>query len=465
MTSRWLQACAAVLLASAGTAHAQSATPYLDAADRLGDWLIDATQDGRRWPNAIGTDGAVRPGATLGLDAGAAGVGLFFLSLHDHTRDPRHWAIAIAAADHEHSMHVRGTYNGPDYLAGAAGSGLFLMALHARSGDPQHLQWARDASDYLDRTALRPAPGQRHWLHFPGNPRVYTGIPHGAAGIALLDVALHQRTGDAVYLDRAEEAYAWVRTHALPLGGNGAIGFKRLTMDTDVYNWWSGGSAGIMLLQNRLYGLTGDARYLDDLRRTADGLVQTGAAGSPAGRVWTTDSSNGTYHPIVYSHGNASIAPALLLAHAHFDDPVHASTANASLAWLIANARSGSDVGADGVYWVHSLNSTFPNMRSNGGFTGTASVGWMLARTYALTRDPQLRDVALQAADYLIDVGEPTPSGGLRWINYFGAENTAFAEQGYTLGWYIGNASIGMFLIAAHELATGQRPRGEVDLP
>jgi lantibiotic modifying enzyme len=466
MTRAWGWTAALAFSLCSAAAAAPPSTPYFEAAAGLGDWLIDATQQGQRWPHSLARDGTTPSyQATLGLDTGAAGIGLFFLGLHEHSGEARHLEMARAAADFEEAQHRAGNYNGFDYLSGAAGSGLFLLALHARTGEQRYLDRAIAAADWLESTALIPAPGERYWRHSPTHPRTYTGIPHGATGVALFQLALHQRTGDARYLEAAQSAYRWVRNYRLPIGTTGAIGFKRLVDDADVYNWWSGGSAGVVLLQAALYGTTGNPDYLADLQATADGLLVLSDPAFPAGRNWTTGSNRASYRPFVFSHGNAGVVPALMIAHEHLGDPDYLAAAKASIDWLAATARDGAQQQSTGVFWEHSQGSGFPDLKTTGAFIGTASVGWMLARMHALQREPRLRTLALTSADYLLGIGERLPGGRRRWLDYVGAEQSTWGAQRYTLGWYDGNAGIGLFLLAVHELSLGQRPRLDVHAP
>lgn len=464
MTDRVLAGTLALLLAWLPlTGAAQDSRPYLQASIELGAWLDHITAGGTRWPQALDNDGVtLQPGSTIGLGGGAAGVGLFFAQLHAHTGDERHLALARAAAAHERSFHLAGIYNNFDYLDGAASSGLFFLALHAQTGDARYVQWARDLAAWLEQVANRPAPDQAWWWHGPNFPRHYVGIPHGATGVALFQLALYHRTGEAAYLDDAEDAYRWVRTHALPLGNGDAIGFKRLVADTDIYNWWSGGSAGVLELQGLLYASTGDPVYLDDLRRTADGLLAIADPASPRGVNWTTGSDASNYRPFVFSHGNGSIAPALLLAHQYTGDARYLETARASVEWLGAMAQDGVAVGADGFFWQH--NPSW-DIVPHSAFTGSGSVGWALARMSPQLHDAGVDALAVGAADYLLARAEQPAPGQLRWLNYLGPEQASFAAQGYVLGWYGGNAGIGLFLLAIHELTTGLRPGLEVHAP
>jgi lantibiotic modifying enzyme len=466
--ARWL-ATACALLLPASSAWTQALPPaqsdYLDAAVGLGEWLLDTTLQGRRWIGAVLPDGTLRGASTIGLEAGAAGIGLFWLGLHDHTGDPKWLDYAKLAAEYEHTRLAQGNDNGPDYLSGAAGSGLFMLALHERTGDPQHLAWARDYAAWLDADAIRPVAGERYWKHAPDFPKTYTGIPHGAAGVAIFHASLAQQTGDAAYLEAAADAYRWVRHHALPLGGGDAIGFKRLIDDPAVYNWWSGGSAGIMQVQSMLYGLTADATYLDDLRRTADGLVLLADAAPPRGVYWNMHGDAATFRPTVFSHGSAGIPPALLLAHEYLRDPDYRATVDASVDWYEAIARNGAQNGAGGVFWEHAKNSGFGDLQTTTAFLGTSSIGWTMARMYPVTRDARMKDLALRSADYMLGIGESLPDGRRRWISYTSADNTQWGPKEYSLGWYDGNAGIGMFLLSAHELASGQRPRLDVHAP
>jgi hypothetical protein len=451
-------------LVLAAQAAAQPApTPYLQSARALGAWLIDITENGSQWPQAQELDGRLRPGGMPGLDLGPAGVGMFFLKLHAHTGAREHLHMAVAAAEAERAQHLRGIFNAHDYLAGAAGSGLFLLAMHAHTGERRFLDWAREVAEWHDRTSLRPAPDERYWTHAPSFPRVYTGVPHGAAGVALFHLALHQRTGELLYLQMAQDAHRWVRRHhALGIGDGDAIGFRRLAADTAVYNWWSGGSAGIMLVQATLYGITGDDTYRDDLRRTADGLLAM-AIRDAEGWYWTIDGVPGPFRPAVYSHGNGSIAPALLVAHEYIGDSRYLEAAQESLRWLQNLARDGAAMGAGGLFWPHGVGSTVPP--TNGAFLGTASIPWMFARVQGMADRPALREQVLAGADYLIAVGDAPAAGQLRWRNYEGPEAPSWEPLAYPTGWYDGNAGIGLFLLAAHEIATGQRVGLEVHMP
>lgn len=457
--ARALAAAALALGLLAVPARAQdAATPYLQAAEETAAWLTAVTVGGTTWPREVAPDGTLLAGNRIGLDGGAAGIGSFFLALHAWTDDPQHLGMAVAAAETERGFHLDGVFNGPDYLGGAAGSGLFFLAMHAHTGELRYLQWARDAASWLEQTANRPAPGQAWWWHYENHPNHYTGVPHGAAGVALFQLALYLRTGEPNWLEDAEDAYRWVRTHTLPLGGD-ALGFKRKVSDDDLYNWWSGGSAGMLLLQAQLWGTTGNPAYLEDLRRTADGLRVLADPAAPAGVYWTTGSQPSDYRPMVFSHGNASIAPALLLAHELLGDPAYLATAQDSLRWIAAVGQEGAGVGADGVFWTHHAND---DLRPSSAFTGSASVGWMLARANALAGDPALRALALRSADYLLAIAEHPAPGQSRWLSYPGPERTDFDTQGYELGWYGGAAGIGLFLLAAHELVQDGRPSLEV---
>lgn len=451
---RWLLLVATCMPCVSEAQLASPRTEYLDAAEGIGHWLLDVTDDGARFPIALTIPGEQPQGGFgVGLEGGAAGVGLFALHLHRATSDPRFLALAVAAAEYERGFHEEDSFGGPDYLTGAAGSGLFLLALHATTGEQRYLDWAEDAAAYHFRTAVVPADGERFWEHAPDFPRHYTGIPHGAAGIALFHLALYQHTGGKTrYLEMAEDAYRWIDNHKLDLDAQGAIGFKRLTDDSDVYNWWSGGSAGILQLQAQLYAATGDVAYLDDLRKTADGLVTLAEAAPQGGLYWTTGRPSGPrpFRPIVFSHGNASVAPALLLADELVPDPRYGATARGSVDWLVAMARS--DGGSAGVRWEHSPETSAPAL--NGALYGTGSVGWAFARMARLLDDPRLDALAIASADHLLAVGEIPVAGQFRWRTYEGPVHPDWDLQ-YRLGWYNGNAGIGMFLLAVHARVNG----------
>ena len=464
MTERTRRWWLVLLLGLPACPFAQPAsTPYLTGAVELAEWLAVATDQGQQWPAAVLPNGATQPGSPAGLAAGPAGIGLFFIALHAQTQDPRHLQMATAAAERERQVQLAAGGGNPDFLDGMAGRGLFYLAMHAGTGDPRYLDWADDYAQALEQAAIRPVEGQRYWRISPDWPRIYTGIPHGAAGIALFQASLYLRTGDPALLRAAEEAYRWIRdNHTLPLGSGDAFGFRRLTTDTDVYNWWSGATAGIMPLQLMLHGITGDPQYLDDLRRAGDGLAQISDPALP-GVNWTYGTDHASdYRPLVFAHGNASIPPALLLAHQALGLAPHADSAQRSLDWIVAMARRSDDL--PGVYWIHGLGSRFDDIVITSAMVGSTSVGWTFSRIAGMAPDPRLAALALESADHMLALAETPAAGQKRWINYLGPLSD-WDPKLYPLGWWTGNAGIGLALLAAHQVASGERPALDTHAP
>ncbi len=443
-----------ILLSTAGLAQPRviTVTPYLNAAQQVANWLeslaVDTGNGALAWPISN-----INQQRLLGLDQGAAGIGRFFVELYRQTGDDAYLDIAISAARYERSQHITGQYNGPDWLAGAAGSGEFLLELYAASGDRTFLQWAEDIAAWHTATALRPAPDENFWLHAPNFPRTYTGIAHGAAGIGMFHSRLYMHTGNPEHLTLAENAYNWMNNYRINLSPN-AFGYQRLITDTDIYNWWSGGSAGIMLFQSRMYQITGETRYLDDYRQTANGLLLV-ARDEAVGQTWRFGREVSNYRPIVYGHGNASVVDALYDAHETAGDQRYLAAADNGAAWIESQVRDFSTQTTGLLFWPHNIGSGgLENLLTTSVMIGTASVGDSMLRFFTRTGNKRWLELALRNADYLLEIAEQPVAGSIRWLNYLGPENPNWDPQQYNTGWYDGNAGIGLFMLAVHRTLT-----------
>ena len=444
--ARGVACCVLVcLFASAPvTAEFPEAQELLDGAVAAAAWLKtmehkEAGGTGMSWPMSD-----QRSERRTGLDAGAAGIGTFYLRLYTATGEPSYLANAEAAGRFIETRYLDGDFFGPDWLSGAASGGTFALNLYEATGTEDYLDLARLAADQLIATATS-VEGGYHWDHLPGTTKVYTGIPHGAAGIGLFFLDLYEHTGDAVHLEYAEGAYRWADRYSIMLA-SGAKGWKRLVTDTRIYILWSG-STGMIWFQERLYHATGNDYYLDELKRTADGLIEL--ARTPVtvkkGLAWP-------YHPDTFSlptpyfHGAASTIEALLIAWEALDDRSYRRAAFDGARWLMGIKLSDVE---DAYYWPHILNWA---QYDTGLGLGTASVGTAFVRLHGAKRKRVYRRHALGAARHLLDLAERPANGQMRWINYTNPADPDYAPREYQTGWSAGAAGIGIFLLDVREL-------------
>ncbi|HJQ36785.1 MAG TPA: lanthionine synthetase LanC family protein [Thermoanaerobaculia bacterium] len=416
---------------------------WLTTAIETGAWLESIAQvrgEGLAW----GSDAAQPTAVTPGLP-GTSGAGFFFLRLYQVTHEPRYLGIAQRAATYVASTCAN---FGFDWQAGTVGCGEFLVALARETHEPQQLERAKLMADALLQRAKHEGDGT-YWV-FPSSTTVYTGVAHGAGGVAVLLLDVYELTGDRKYLDAAESAWRWIAKYNVNLGAN-AVGWKRLTTDTTSYNGWCGGASGIIFVLDRLFTVTGKSEYRDQLAATASGLLTT-AVQTDSGYRWTYYSDRTGNSPLVYCHGSACAIGSLARAYELGGDARFLAMAVAGAAHLNAAGLPH----ADGRNWPHIERST---LVENGFMVGGASVGHGLLRLYRTTRDRQYLDLARAAGRSLIATAERPAAGMLRWKDMVEPVPPQFAaEQAVNIGWWNGTAGIGMFFLELYQFSTGVDP-------
>lgn len=427
-------------------------SPYLVEALSTAEWLTTlerpAPSGGLSWARAVG-----QGSGGVGMEAGAAGIGSFFLRLHQTTRDTRWLTKAEGAGQYIAAEFRAGRFYSHDWLAGGSGAGDFLLELHAATKKQEYVEAAHLLADFLIRTAIVDGDGI-YWKHSPQNPNTYTGLAHGATGAGMFLVRLYNATGDSRYLDAAERVVRWLTKHTLSLQSNDAraITWKRLTTDTYGYNGWCGGSMGIALFLDELHRATGNGEYLELWSATAEGLW-FGAARpreSPLQIGWLHAPTPGETTPnlaTAYCHGTSSNAIVLAAAATRASGARYAEAPAAAGRWL---DRVKIPASTGGSLWQHFVGSRY---RETGLLTGTASVGHGSLKLYALTQDPAHLARATEAAQYLLGVADHPQPGQTRWLNRF---DDSGQTPEYRAGWYSGAAGIGLFLVELHDSLNGR---------
>jgi lantibiotic modifying enzyme len=154
-----------------------------------------------------------------------------------------------------------------DLTLGWAGALCALLTLHRATGQAAVLEQAVSLGRHLV-AARRPTPsGLRAW----GSPAL-TGMAHGAAGIAMALLRLHQAAPEPTLREAALEALAWEDEHFCPERADWAD-LRRVPPDYSAR--WCHGSAGVVLARLASPGLGPDRR----LERAARALAASPLAG------------------------------------------------------------------------------------------------------------------------------------------------------------------------------------------
>jgi lantibiotic modifying enzyme len=136
-----------------------------------------------------------------------------------------------------------------DIIDGAAGIALVALALHRQQQDPRLLEVARRLATRLTEAARDTADGPEWWLH--GVDRCVTGFAHGGSGIAFALIHLARALGDTNMHELALRALR--REDRL---FNFEIGLWPDTrMDEAQYSLgWCNGAAGFLLARAEVWG-------------------------------------------------------------------------------------------------------------------------------------------------------------------------------------------------------------------
>ncbi|HVR99691.1 MAG TPA: lanthionine synthetase LanC family protein [Thermoanaerobaculia bacterium] len=163
----------------------------------------------------------------------------------------------------------------PDLMSGHAGAIGAALALFRRRRDGWLLDWAAVLGEGLLRAADRSGPGWS-WTSLLGRPPL-TGLSHGAAGIAWALAELHRETGDPRFREAALEGVRYERRWYLDDEENWA---DLREGQTQAGLAWCHGAPGICLSRLRLHEILGEPGLLAEaeaaLRTTARSLAGRG---------------------------------------------------------------------------------------------------------------------------------------------------------------------------------------------
>ena len=417
---------------------------YLEYAKQAANWLasqaVEVSPGVYKWPMA--EEDKV---CDIGIESGAAGVGIFYLELYEFTGDVNYLDYAEGGAKYL-SQH---TYQEGeiDWLSGAAGVGCYFIKLWRLTGDDFYLSEARRAADWLIEKHYEENGGY-YWKHYPDFPKIYTGFAHGSAGIGYFFAELYEETGNETYLNYAKGAATWILSYMWE-PETGKYCWPRLTTDSEPNTTWCGGSVGIILFLLKLYDVTGDDVYLNYAVGGTDWLVDQAKEGGNGSYKWSYGPGSFSF-PFAYCHGTPSVVHLLYEMYRRTGSTRYLTYAQGGAKWLEQEAEKVSDH----IYrWPHIKG--LPH--DTGLLTGTAGVGNSFTLYYPYDEEESYLEYAKGAAFWLISVAECPKANEVKWINYVDERDPDYSEKLHETGWYSGTAGIGIFFLHMAQLLPPQK--------
>ena len=415
-----LRDTALALLFVAGFASCKPAAngPYLAAAEKAAAWIRASevrTPEGLAWPAVP----EVASSVAFNLYSGTPGVVLFFIQAYYTTGRAEYLRQARDGADFLLSkmagVEGTGLYEGlsgiafaleetfrasgdekyrgglaaclgriraaaleagggvewsstTDVISGGAGTGLFLIYAARETKDTAWLDLAARAGNRLIELG-RPENGGLKWAMDPGFPRLMPNFSHGTAGIAYFLAALFRETGRKEFLDAALAGARYLLAVA-KTDGDACLVFHDEPDNKDLYYLgWCHGPVGTARLFYLLSEVTGDKSWLGWVRKSANGLLESGIPDKETPGFWNNAG---------ICCGLAGVGEFFLDLHLALGDKAYLDFAERVTARLLAKAAEENGR----MSWVQAEHRTRPDylFAQTGYMQGAAGIGTFLFR-------------------------------------------------------------------------------------
>ena len=336
--------------------RATGQTTYLDHARAGADYLLATLPD----TLAEGQGG---------LYTGVAGLGFVLEETYRATDEAKYHDGAVrcvdlivdAAKSTEHGVTWSGV---TDIVSGSAGTGLFLLYAADRIGHPDAKDLAVEAGRELVAQRIAVADGAK-WAMFPDFPRLMPNFSHGTAGVAYFLVELHRATGDAAFLDAALEGAAYLRAETTDDG----LLFHHEPEGEDLfYLSWCHGPPGTARLYYRLWQVTDDDGWMDEVHHTARAVMHTGIPDTLTAGFWNNVSQ---------CCGSAGVAEFFHALYRITEEPDYRDFA----AHVTDNLLGRAHETVAGLSWIQAEHRVQPDLliAQTGFMQGAAGIGmWLL---------------------------------------------------------------------------------------
>jgi hypothetical protein len=255
---------------------------HLQSARRGADYLAATWRDLVDQPGGGLLSG---PGLNLSLYGGLSGLAFVLIETSKATGDDKYRGAAKAATDHIVAAATesgRGLqWSGAPGIAADGSVVLYLLYAADELHDASYRRVAQRAGDRLLELAVADPRGGLKWRGFPSFPGLpqdayFPNFEGGTAGVAYVLARLHRVTGDAKYLDAAQQGAAHLRSIAT-IHKEAALIPYRFPDLTDVYYLgFCHGPAGTARTFHELHQITKDPIHREWTERLAQGVVQSG---------------------------------------------------------------------------------------------------------------------------------------------------------------------------------------------
>ena len=316
--------------------------------------------------------------AATGLYEGIAGTGFTLGEMYLQTRDEKYRRGVVQCIELLKSRAKQAGdgiewKDGNDIISGAAGTGLFLLW----AARELHLVGSRDLAIQVGERLLQAGeskgPGKTSWLMDATYPEM-PNFSHGTAGVAYFLASLFLETKEKRFLDGALAGTSYLLSIADTKGQVCRIYHDDKHKDL-YYLSWCHGPAGVARLFYQLYRATGDAQWMEQMKRAAKAMIVNGAPGTVV--------TPGEWNNISACCG--------VTAQAEFFQEMYEVTHDRQYREL---ARKGSDLllkaatrDEQGVRWVQAEHRVKPELlqAQTGLMQGAAGAGLWLLRFGALS--------------------------------------------------------------------------------
>jgi lantibiotic modifying enzyme len=389
--------------------------PWLAAALKAERWLTAAAihgTNGISWP----ADPQNPKSVSTDLYNGMAGVVLFYLELHNATKDESALKMARGGADFLVASLPDETGNAPMGLyTGIAGTAIVLSYAHSVTGDERYqkaidrallllqrgarvnssgVEW-NDSTDIISGSAgiglalislsrqktidarqLAALTGDRLiersqvvddgrvWLISPQMPRNYPNFSHGTAGVSYFLTYLSGLTGSRGHLEAALAGERYLNSIATATPNGGRMIYHSMPGNDQLYYLsWCHGPAGTARLYRALSSVTRDPTWDVRVRQLALGIQH----------MKVPERSPGFWNNISQCCGNCGVSDFFLAMYRQSGDASHLTYAEDIGHDTLARATADGD----GMKWIQAEHRVRPELlvAQTGLMQGAAGVG------------------------------------------------------------------------------------------
>ena len=305
--------------------------------------------------------------APMGLYTGIAGTALVLSYVHHVTGDERYQkgverALGLVAKAAKPTGLGVEWNDSTDIISGSAGIGLTLLALSKqRSIDAQRL--ATLAGDRLIERSQVVGDG-RMWLISPQMPRNYPNFSHGTAGVSYFLTHLSGTSGFKGHLDAALAGERYLRSIMTETPNGGRMIYHSTPGNEEIfYLSWCHGPAGTARLYRALGGVTRDPQWDMRVKQLALAIQH----------MKVPERSPGYWNNISQCCGNCGVSEFLVALYRQTGDARYLEYAEAIGHDTLARATADGD----GLKWIQAEHRVRPELlvAQTGLMQGAAGVG------------------------------------------------------------------------------------------